>query len=144
MLLNLLLQERIATKIKAKDWYDVTNKAGELLLKDDLIENRYIDAMIKSIEVNGPYIVIAKGVAILHARSEDGVKNLGMSLLTLASPIKFGYECNDPIQIAFALGALDRNKYLQALSDLSLSKPLILLKLYSLHKLFYLLIPYLL
>ncbi|WP_244871498.1 PTS sugar transporter subunit IIA [Orenia marismortui] len=118
MLLELLSQERIATKVRAENWRDLTRKTGNMLLKDDLIKSEYIDAMIKSIEVNGPYIVIAKGVAILHARPEDGVKDLGMSLVTLDTPVEFGHETNDPVKIAFAFCALDRDRHLGALSEL--------------------------
>lgn len=118
MLLDILSQNRIATNVKAKEWRSVIKKTGELLLRDNLIEDRYIDAMIKSIEVNGPYVVVAKGLAILHARPEDGVKDIGMSLVILDSPVEFGSEDNDPVKIAFAFCTVDKNKHLQALSEL--------------------------
>ena len=118
MLLDLLSKERISTNVKAKDWYEVGRKVGDLLLRDDLVEDRYIDAMIKSLEENGPYIVMAKGVAIFHARPEDGVKETGMSLVTLNSPVEFGHESNDPVKIAFAFGSINDEKHVEAMSQL--------------------------
>ena len=118
MLLDLLAKDRISTNVKAEDWYEVGRKVGNLLLKDNLVEDRYIDAMIKSLEENGPYIVMAKGVAIFHARPEDGVKKTGMSLVTLDSPVEFGHENNDPVQIAFAFGSINDEKHVEAMSQL--------------------------
>ena len=118
MLLDLLSKERISTNEKAEDWYEVGKKVGDLLLKDDLVEDRYIDAMIKSLEENGPYIVMAKGVAIFHARPEDGVKETGMSLVTLDSPVEFGHKNNDPVKIAFAFGSINDEQHVEAMSQL--------------------------
>ena len=118
MLLDLLSKERISTNVKAEDWYEVGRKVGGLLLKDDLVEDRYIDAMIKSLEENGPYIVMAKGVAIFHARPEDGVKETGMSLVTLDSPVEFGHKNNDPVKIAFAFGSINDEQHVEAMSQL--------------------------
>lgn len=118
MLLDLLSKKRISTKVKAKDWRNVGKEVGKLLLQDGLIEERYIDAMIKSIEENGPYIVMAEGVAIFHARPEDGVKETGMSLITLDSPVEFGHDNNDPVKVAFAFGSINDEKHVEAMSQL--------------------------
>ncbi|GAB6137946.1 PTS sugar transporter subunit IIA [Halanaerobaculum tunisiense] len=118
MLLDLLSEKRISTKVKAEDWYDVGREVGQILLKDNLVEDRYIEAMIKSVEDNGPYIVMGEGVAIFHARPDDGVKKTGMSLITLDSPVKFGHENNDPVKIAFAFGSIDDEKHVAAMSQL--------------------------
>ncbi|MCK8817122.1 PTS sugar transporter subunit IIA [Natroniella sulfidigena] len=118
MLLDLLSKKRIFTKVKAEDWYDVGRKVGEILLKDNLVEDRYIDAMIKSIEDNGPYIVVGEGIAVFHARPEDGVKETGMSLITLDSPVEFGHDNNDPVKIAFAFGSINNDQHVEAMSQL--------------------------
>ncbi|GAB6098211.1 hypothetical protein JCM16358_00900 [Halanaerocella petrolearia] len=118
MLLDLLTKKRIEIKVKASDWREVTNEAGNLLLQDNLIEPQYIQAMIDSIIDKGPYVVIAPGIALLHARPEDGVKELGMSLITLNSPVEFGHQTNDPVKVVFALGAVDQKKHIKAISQL--------------------------
>jgi mannitol/fructose-specific phosphotransferase system IIA component (Ntr-type) len=66
----------------------------------------------------GPYIVIAPGIAMPHARPEDGVKQVCMSLITLKEPVKFGNETNDPVKLVIEFGAIDNHTHLQALSQL--------------------------
>lgn len=119
MLLEILDPTRIKIGVETADWQEVTKKAGKLLLKDELIDEEYITAMIDSIKENGPYVVLAQGIAILHARPEDGVKELGMSLITLDPPIKFGHQSNDPVKVALAFGAVDEEKHVDAMSELT-------------------------
>ena len=120
MVLDLLKNENIAVNVSAVSWKEVVEKTGELLLNTDSIEKKYIEAMKKSIINNGPYVVIGKGVALLHARPEDGVKKNCLSLITLKEPIEFGSQNNDPVKIAFAFGTVDQKKHLQTISELSI------------------------
>lgn len=119
MILDLLQKENIAVDVKAADWKEVVDETGKLLLKADQIEEKYIEAMKQSIIDNGPYVVIGKGIALLHARPEDGVKENCLSLITLAEPVEFGNENNDPVQIAFAFGTVDNEKHVKTISELS-------------------------
>jgi mannitol/fructose-specific phosphotransferase system IIA component (Ntr-type) len=82
-------------------------------------EERYIEAMIAMVEEIGPYIVIAPGVALPHARPEDGVKRPCLSLLTLDPAIEFGNEHNDPVSLVIAFGAPENEKHLDALRDVA-------------------------
>lgn len=119
MILDLLQEENIAVNVKAADWKEVVDETGKLLLEADQIEEKYIEAMKQSIIDNGPYVVIGKGIALLHARPEDGVKENCLSLITLAEPVEFGNENNDPVQIAFAFGTVDNEKHVKTISELS-------------------------
>lgn len=120
MILDLLKSNNIAVHVKAADWKEVVDETGDLLLKADTIEKRYIKAMKNSIIENGPYVVIGKGIALLHARPEDGVKENCLSLITLKSPVEFGNENNDPVKIAFAFGTVDNEKHVKTISELSM------------------------
>jgi PTS system ascorbate-specific IIA component len=119
LILDLLTKENIAVNVKAADWKEVVDETGKLLLEADQIEERYIEAMKQSIIDNGPYVVIGKGIALLHARPEDGVKENCLSLITLDEPVEFGNENNDPVQIAFAFGTVDNEKHVKTISELS-------------------------
>ena len=119
MILDLLTKKNIAVNVKAADWKEVVDETGKLLLEADQIEEKYIEAMKQSIIDNGPYVVIGKGIALLHARPEDGVKENCLSLITLDEPVKFGNENNDPVQIAFAFGTVDNDKHVKTISELS-------------------------
>ncbi len=119
LILDLLKTDNIKIKVKANNWKEVVEKAGKLLKDADYVEERYIKAMKDAIIDNGPYVVIGKGIALLHARPEDGVNKMGMSLVTLKEPVEFGNENNDPVKIAFAFCAEDNKKHINAIADLS-------------------------
>ena len=119
MILDLLKKKTIAVNVKAADWKKVVDETGKLLLEADQIKEKYIEAMKQSIIENGPYVVIGKGIALLHARPEDGVKENCLSLITLEEPVEFGNENNDPVQIAFAFGTVDNDKHVKTISELS-------------------------
>ncbi len=119
MILDLLKSQNIAVSVKAADWREVVDETGKLLLKAEQIEEKYIEAMKQSIVDNGPYVVIGEGIALLHARPEDGVKENCLSLITLEEPVEFGNENNDPVKIAFAFGTVDNDKHVKTISELS-------------------------
>lgn len=116
---ELLTPETIRLHVHVTDPMNVVQKAGELLIASGGAEARYIDAMQQSLQTHGPYMVIVPGVALLHARPEDGVRQLCMSLLTLDPPLAFGNEDNDPVSLAFAFGAVDTQKHVKALTTLT-------------------------
>lgn len=80
MLEELLTEKTIKLNVEAKDWEEAVRKGGAILVENDLAEPRYVDAMVKLVKENGPYIVIAPDIAMPHARPEDGVKQACMSL----------------------------------------------------------------
>jgi len=63
--------------------------------------------------------VIAPKVAIPHARPEDGVNKLSMSLLKLSKAVPFSEKSKHAIQIVIVLAAVDGETHLKALSQLS-------------------------
>ncbi|MDN5342012.1 PTS sugar transporter subunit IIA [Oceanotoga sp. DSM 15011] len=118
MLLELLNEKNIKSCIKAKNWEEVVDESGKILLNQNLITENYIEAMKESIRKNGPYVVIADGIALLHARPEDGVKKLCMGLITLKEPVNFGNKDHDPVKVAITLGAIDNDQHIQAMREL--------------------------
>lgn len=75
--------------------------------------------MIRVVEEHGPYIVIAPGFALAHARPDASVTRTGMSFLRLASPVAFGHESNDPVRLVMALAARDDETHRDALASLA-------------------------
>jgi mannitol operon transcriptional antiterminator len=116
--LDLLGQNTIRIKSAAKTREEAIAEAGELLILSGSVESRYVDAMQRSIVENGPYMVIVPGVAILHARPEDGVHQVCMSLVTLQEGVVFGHKDNDPVYLAIAFGAVDQYRHIEAISNL--------------------------
>jgi len=116
---EILSEKTIRVNVKVKDWKDAIRKAGKLLVKVDAAEPRYIDAMIKFCEEYNAYIVIAHGIAVPHARPEDGMKTVGFSLITLKTPVPFGNPDKDPVDLVIALGGPDNKSHLRALATLA-------------------------
>ncbi len=118
MIIDLLKQGNVSLQVEAKTWQEAGRIAGGLLVDSGKVEAEYVDAMISSVEQYGPYIVLVKGVALFHARPENGVKEICMSLITLKDPVIFNADEKDPVKIAFAFGAIDHQSHLEALSEL--------------------------
>ncbi|MGO2825814.1 MAG: PTS sugar transporter subunit IIA, partial [Brachybacterium alimentarium] len=77
------------------------------------------DAMIRTVEEHGPYIVIAPGFALAHARPDESVLRTALSFVRLAEPIPFGNEANDPVTLVMALAAADASAHQSALAALA-------------------------
>lgn len=116
---QLLRPELAAVNVQVEDWEGAIRAAGELLVHDEAVEPRFVEAMIRVAEELGPYIVIAPGIALPHARPEDGVKRASISMVTLDPPIEFGNERNDPVSIVLALAATDNQQHIQGLAELA-------------------------
>lgn len=112
--------ENLVVKIglEVKDWETAIKEAGKLLLDTGGIQSSYIDKMIENVKELGPYIVIAPGIAIAHARPEDGVNFQCFSLVTLKEPVEFGSIDNDPVKLLIVVAAEDDNGHLDALKKL--------------------------
>ena len=118
-LLDLLNEKTIRLDEEAADWPESVRLAGALLVDIDAVFPSYVDAMVRVVADLGPYMVVAPGIALAPARPEDGVKRMCMSLVRRASPVEFGSEANDPVDLVFAFGAVDKEAHLQALKELA-------------------------
>jgi mannitol/fructose-specific phosphotransferase system IIA component (Ntr-type) len=83
-----------------------------------VVEERYGPAMISTVEELGPYAVIGEGIAIPHARPEDGALAVGVSVATLATPVEFGSEEYDPVDLVFGFATTDKDAHIDTIKDL--------------------------
>ncbi|KRN22014.1 PTS sugar transporter subunit IIA [Lacticaseibacillus camelliae] len=79
----------------------------------------YAEAIEANLARFGPYFVIAPGVAMPHAASPSEVLTAGVSVITLAAPVHFGHERNDPVRLVLTLAAPDQASHLAALGQLA-------------------------
>ena len=119
MIEKLLNEEVVDVNIKADNWEEAVIEAGKLLLKSEKIEERYIEAMIKTVKEMGPYIVMAPGIAMPHGRPDSGVLELGVSVISLENGINFGSSEFDPVKLIFAICAKENKSHIELLQDLS-------------------------
>uniref|UniRef100_UPI004042DF37 PTS sugar transporter subunit IIA n=1 Tax=Enterococcus faecalis TaxID=1351 RepID=UPI004042DF37 len=118
MLEDVLIDSNILLNEQVKTWEESIQRVSEPLINERVIEPRYVTAMIDSVKEYGPYIVIGKYIALAHARPEDGVNRLGVSVATINEPIAFGNEENDPVKIIFCLAAVDSYSHLNIMKSL--------------------------
>lgn len=119
MIEKLLNSDLVEVGIKADNWEEAVRIAGLVLFKNKKVENKYIDAMVKTVKSMGPYIVMAKGVAMPHGRPEDGVLENSLSVISLKEPVVFGSSDFDPVSLIFAICAKDSEGHIELLKDLS-------------------------
>jgi mannitol/fructose-specific phosphotransferase system IIA component (Ntr-type) len=105
--------------VEVSDWRDAVRRSGSLLVRTGAAEERYVDAMIRTVDELGPYAVLAPGIAIPHARPEDGAVDVGIGVLTLSTPVEFGAGDNDPVDLVFPFATPDAKKHTAALQALA-------------------------
>jgi len=118
MLKNYLMKNSVRVKISADTWEDVVDAAGNLLIQNKLITKDYIRAMKDNIIEMGPYVVVSPGFALLHARPDKGVIDVGMSLVTLKNPVAFGHETNDPVDVAIAFSSSSSKNHIKLIQEI--------------------------
>jgi PTS system ascorbate-specific IIA component len=119
LLAGLLPRTSIEVGVSAGDWEAAVRAANEILVRSGAVERAYGGAMIEMIKSEGPYVVIAPGVALPHARPSALVHRTELSMLLLREPVAFGHPENDPVTMVVALAALDSSAHIQALAALA-------------------------
>jgi len=114
---ELITHDNVQLMERASDWQEAIRLAARPLEVTGAIETRYVETMIDNVEQHGPYIVLMPDVAIPHARPEDGVRELGMSVLKLTEPVVF--PTDKPVRLFFVLAAIDQTTHLKALAQLT-------------------------
>jgi PTS system ascorbate-specific IIA component len=94
-------------------------RSGELLSVGGRVDAAYTDEMLAALAEYGPYIVIAPGVVLAHARPSPAVHEVAFSILTVDPPIAFGHAENDPVRLVVGLAAPDDESHIEALRQLA-------------------------
>lgn len=115
---DLITADMISINVECRYWEEAIRKGMNVLREKNYVESSYEEAVINNIKEVGPYMVVAPGIILSHAKTEDGVNKLAMSLMTIKNPVKFGSELNDPVKLVVTLAAKDRQSHLKALSQL--------------------------
>ena len=116
---DLLTLDTVAAGVSTSGWEEAVESVGKLLVRAGFTNGNYIPAMKRTIKELGPYAVIAPGIAMPHARPEDGVLRTGFALITLDPPVDFGSQVNDPVDIVLAFGATDKQTHIKALQEIA-------------------------
>lgn len=83
------------------------------------VTESYSREVIKIFQEIGPYIVITPHIALPHAPSSSGAKELAIGFTRLKKAVVSGNEANDPVMYLFPLSAPDSESHIQVLSELA-------------------------
>lgn len=111
-------KNNIKANIKAKSPEEAIRTVGKMMETNGLVSASYTDAMVESFNEHGPYIVIAPGLAMPHARPEAGVLEMGACVAALKDPVIFGHADNDPVKLVIGLCAKDSESHIGLLQEL--------------------------
>lgn len=103
----------IHLQAEAVDWQSAVKLGTDLLEKAGVVDEQYYHAIIEGTETHGPYYVLAPGLAMPHGRPECGVRQNGFALVTLKTPVHFGDEHNDPVDILITMAAVDKESHIR-------------------------------
>ena len=115
-LLSVLTVSRILIQEKADSWQNSIRMAGKCLFENRSIHKRYLDTIIAQINYYGPYMFLTDDVILAHAKPEDGVNCLDISLAVFHQPVMFS-----PVRkakLVIVLAAEDQEKHLKILQDI--------------------------
>lgn len=111
-----LPQSAIVIAADAADWRAAVTLAAEALTRSGSAKPAYAGEMIRMIEEHGPYVVIAPGLALAHARPGPAVIADGLSIVTLKTPVNFGHPHNDPVRVILGLAVASADTHLAAVA----------------------------
>jgi len=111
--------EAIVLGASPANWREAVRLAGAALANAGTTLPSYSDEMIRMIEEHGPYVVIAPGLALAHARPGPDVLKDGLSVVTLANPVSFGHPHNDPVNVVIGLAVASAEAHLAFVADLA-------------------------
>jgi PTS system ascorbate-specific IIA component len=119
MPLPALGDEAVEIAAVAADWRAAVHLVGDVLVRAGAATPAYGDEMIRMIEEHGPYVVIAPGLALAHARPGPAVLRDGLAIVTLAEPVNFGHPHNDPVTVVLGLAIKSSDTHLAAVAELA-------------------------
>ncbi|MGV8881051.1 MAG: PTS sugar transporter subunit IIA [Rhodoglobus sp.] len=116
MSLPSLPESAIVIGARADDWRAAVTLVGDALAASGAAKRGYALEMIRMIEEHGPYVVIAPGLALAHARPGPEVIRDGLAIVTLAEPVNFGHPHNDPVSVVLGLAITSVAEHLAAVA----------------------------
>ncbi|MEZ7218116.1 PTS sugar transporter subunit IIA [Klebsiella spallanzanii] len=119
MISTWLTEKKIQIVDSVSDWRQAVTISAEPLLADESINEHYIEAIFRSHEELGPYYVLAPGLAMPHARPEQGTKKNGLSLLHIKEGVSFDADENDPIYVVIMLCAVSGDEHIRMITALA-------------------------
>lgn len=115
-LMSILDGSRIRIFENTCSWQSSIRFAGQCLIDYRSIEKKYLDMIINQLQYYGPYMFLTENVILAHAKPEDGVNCLDISMAVFKEPVV--YSELRKANLVFVLAAEDQEKHLKILQDI--------------------------
>lgn len=120
MLKEIVANNRCTFQEKFDHWEDAIRSSYEPLLKEKIVEDVYVNAVIDCVNKYGPYIVIVPGIAMPHStEGAAGCNGTAVSFMKVDESVDFDPEDPDKkAQLFFSLAAVDHEKHIENIQQL--------------------------
>lgn len=109
----------IQCREQVDNWQQALAICAQPLLDAGSITADYVPAIIRQQQTLGAYYVLAPGLAMPHARPEEGAKAHGLSLLKLQRGVSFNAGEFDPVDLIIMLAAADKHSHIDMIATLA-------------------------
>jgi len=116
-LLDFLPLDNVYVNRPFNDWKDAIGYSADLLNEKGYVTKGYKASLINAFEKYSSYMLIAKDVAIPHARNNDHILKTGMVFITLEKPLVT--PSGKTLEVILAFTSADNVEHLDALSEFS-------------------------
>ncbi|MBN7122259.1 PTS mannitol transporter subunit IIA [Erwinia billingiae] len=119
MLTDWINESNLSLFNHVNDWQHAVKLAVQPMVDNGSVEPRYLNAIYDMHREIGPYYVLGEGIAMPHARPEEGVIKTALSLIIISEGVSFNSPDNDPVYVVFALAAIDSHSHIEMIASLS-------------------------
>jgi len=100
------------------DKFTLIEKISEIIAKHNNLDSEIVKSAVIAREEVMP-TGLEHGVAIPHARPEEGALDVGVAAVKLCKPINFGNQDNDPVYLVLAFCTPNANAHIELLSKIA-------------------------
>lgn len=102
-------------------WEDAIKKSCDKLIEKKIVDDRYPQQIIDTVNKYGPYIVLVPGVAMPHCQENaEGVNDTAIAFMKVNKPVVFDEDDRDKdAKIFFTVASEDNKKHLENIAALS-------------------------
>lgn len=115
-LADVLTEDRVTWSHEATGWQDAIRLAALPLVQDHSISERYIQAMIDCVLTHGSYIFLTPDIALAHARPEQGVEQLSLSIYVSKPGVEFPQ--GKSARMIIVLAPIDQKSHMTILTEI--------------------------
>lgn len=115
---GMLRRENVQIVESCGDWENAVRVAVQPLVDTGYVTPAYADGIIETACTFGPYFVLAPGLALLHARPEQGVIRQQLAVTVSRRGVSFK-KGGDPVHVLVTLAAENPDDHIDTMGALA-------------------------